>query len=82
MISKDDFMKEETIKVLDYWLGENEDWEEEFESIDLTNKKGEGNVLFRVIIIIECFILSLNSIFRSFLTGQLTRILTSRVIWG
>ena len=23
-----DFMKEETIKVLDYWLGENEDWEE------------------------------------------------------
>ena len=41
-------MKEETIKVLDYWLGENEDWEEEFENIDLTNKKGEGNVLFRV----------------------------------
>ena len=57
MISKDDFMKDETIKVLDYWLGENEDWEEEFESIDLTNKKGEGNVLFRVIIIMEHFIL-------------------------
>ena len=48
MITKDDFMKEETIKVLEYWLGENEDWEEEFENIDLTNKKGEGNVLFRV----------------------------------
>ena len=52
VISKDNFMKDETIKVLDYWLGENEDWEEEFESIDLTNKKGEGNVLFRVIILI------------------------------
>ena len=48
VITKDDFMKEETIKVLEYWLGENEDWEEEFENIDLTNKKGEGNVLFRV----------------------------------
>ena len=48
VITKDDFMKDETIKVLEYWLGENEDWEEEFESIDLTNKKGEGNVLFRV----------------------------------
>ena len=82
MISKDDFMKDETIKVLDYWLCENEDWEEEFESIDLTNKKGEGNVLFRVIIIMECFILLLNSIFRSSLTGPSTRILTSRVTWG
>ena len=63
MISKDDFMKDETIKVLDYWLGENEDWEEEFESIDLTNKKGEGNVLFRVIIIMEYFILLYLTVF-------------------
>ena len=25
-----------------------DDWAEQFNSIDLTNKKGEGNVLFRV----------------------------------
>ena len=48
VISKEDFMKEDTVKQLEFWLGESEDWEEEFESIDLTNKKGEGNVLFRV----------------------------------
>ena len=34
--------------MLDYWLGPSEDWEEDFDNIDLTNKKGEGNVLFRV----------------------------------
>ena len=48
MISKDTFTKESTKEVLDYWLGPSEDWEEDFDNIDLTNKKGEGNVLFRV----------------------------------
>lgn len=48
MISKEDFTKETTTEVLDYWLGPSEDWEEDFDNIDLTNKKGEGNVLFRV----------------------------------
>ena len=35
-------------KVLEKWLGPKDNWEEEFDSIDMTNKKGEGNVLFRV----------------------------------
>ena len=48
MISKEDFTKEATTEVLDFWLGPSEDWEEDFDNIDLTNKKGEGNVLFRV----------------------------------
>ena len=48
MISKENFTKESTTEVLDYWLGPSEDWEEEVDNIDLTNKKGEGNVLFRV----------------------------------
>ena len=48
MISKETFTKESTKEVLDYWLGPSEDWEEDFDNIDLTNKKGEGNVLFRV----------------------------------
>ena len=48
VISKEDFTKEATTEVLDYWLGPSEDWEEDFDNIDLTNKKGEGNVLFRV----------------------------------
>ena len=37
-----------TKKVLKRWLGPGEDWAEEFNSIDMTNKKGDGNVLFRV----------------------------------
>ena len=48
IISKETFTKESTKEVLDYWLGPSEDWEEDFDNIDLTNKKGEGNVLFRV----------------------------------
>ena len=48
VITKEDFTKDDTIEVLEHWLGPNEDWEEEFDNIDLTNKKGEGNVLFRV----------------------------------
>lgn len=47
VISKETFTKESTKEVLDYWLGPSEDWEEDFDNIDLTNKKGEGNVLFR-----------------------------------
>ena len=48
MISKEEFTSDNTKEVLEYWLGPNEDWEETFDNIDLTNKKGEGNVLFRV----------------------------------
>ena len=48
VISKDEFTTENTKEVLEYWLGACDDWEEEFDNIDLTNKKGEGNVLFRV----------------------------------
>ena len=48
VISKDEFTTENTKEVLEYWLGSCDDWEEEFDNIDLTNKKGEGNVLFRV----------------------------------
>ena len=48
VITKEDFTKDDTVEVLEHWLGPNEDWEEEFDNIDLTNKKGEGNVLFRV----------------------------------
>merc|ERR1711915_499744 len=47
VISKEDFIKEETVKVLDDWLGPHEEWDEEFDNIDLTNKKGEGKVLFK-----------------------------------
>ena len=34
--------------VLERWMGPREDWGAEFDSIDMTNKKGEGNVLFTV----------------------------------
>ena len=34
--------------MLSTWLGPCDDWEEAFNSIDMTNKKGEGNVLFTV----------------------------------
>ena len=47
VISKEDFIKDDTVKVLEFWLGPHEDWEEEFDNIDLTNKKGEGKVLFK-----------------------------------
>jgi len=46
IISKEDFLKEETKKVLEKWLGPKDNWEEEFDSIDMTNKKGEDAVLF------------------------------------
>ena len=36
-------------KVLEKWLGPADNWEEEFDSIDMTNKKGEDAVLFVVI---------------------------------
>ena len=48
VITKDVFCEESTRGVLEQWIGAREDWEEEFDSIDMTNKKGEGNVLFRV----------------------------------
>ena len=35
-------------KVLEKWLGPAENWEEQFDSIDMTNKKGEDAVLFVV----------------------------------
>ena len=35
-------------QVLEKWLGPKENWEEEFDSIDMTNKKGEDAVLFVV----------------------------------
>ena len=47
-LKQEDFIKEETVKVLDEWLGPHEEWDEEFDNIDLTNKKGEGKVLFKV----------------------------------
>merc|ERR1712203_440409 len=46
IISKEDFLNEETKKVLEKWLGPKDNWEEEFDSIDMTNKKGEDAVLF------------------------------------
>ena len=48
IISKEDFTKDATTAVLEAWLGPHEDWEEEFDNIDLTNKKGDGKVLFKV----------------------------------
>ena len=48
VITRDTFCEEATKKVLERWLGPREDWAEEFDSIDMTNKKGDGNVLFRV----------------------------------
>ena len=36
-------------KVLEKWLGPSDNWEEQFDSIDMTNKKGEDAVLFVVI---------------------------------
>ena len=36
-------------KVLEKWLGPADNWEEQFDSIDMTNKKGEDAVLFVVI---------------------------------
>ena len=48
VITQDTFCEEATKKVLERWLGPREDWAEEFDSIDMTNKKGDGNVLFRV----------------------------------
>eukprot|EP00090_Calanus_glacialis_P011767 TRINITY_DN20162_c0_g1_i2.p1 TRINITY_DN20162_c0_g1~~TRINITY_DN20162_c0_g1_i2.p1 ORF type:complete len:189 (-),score=61.92 TRINITY_DN20162_c0_g1_i2:146-712(-) len=47
IITRDTFCEDATKKVLERWLGPREDWEEEFNSIDMTNKKGDGNVLFR-----------------------------------
>ena len=35
-------------KVLEKWLGPSDNWEEQFDSIDMTNKKGEDAVLFVV----------------------------------
>ena len=37
-------------KVLEKWLGPKDNWEEEFDSIDMTNKKGEDAVLFVVLV--------------------------------
>lgn len=34
--------------MVERWLGPREDWGAEFDSIDMTNKKGQGNVLFTV----------------------------------
>ena len=48
MITRDIFCEEATKEVLERWLGPQEDRAEEFDSIDMTNKKGDGNVLFRV----------------------------------
>ena len=48
IIDRDTFCAEATKEVLENWLGPREDWAEEFDSIDMTNKKGDGNVLFRV----------------------------------
>eukprot|EP00090_Calanus_glacialis_P011768 TRINITY_DN20162_c0_g1_i4.p1 TRINITY_DN20162_c0_g1~~TRINITY_DN20162_c0_g1_i4.p1 ORF type:complete len:189 (-),score=61.02 TRINITY_DN20162_c0_g1_i4:146-712(-) len=47
IITRDTFCEDATKKVLERWLGPREDWAEEFDSIDMTNKKGDGNVLFR-----------------------------------
>merc|ERR1712013_784986 len=47
IIDRDTFCADATKEVLEKWLGPHEDWAEEFDSIDMTNKKGEGNVLFR-----------------------------------
>ena len=35
--------------MLEKWLGPSDNWEEQFDSIDMTNKKGEDAVLFVVI---------------------------------
>ena len=48
IISKEEFTKEETVQELESWVGPKEDWEEEFDNIDMTNKKGEDKVLFKV----------------------------------
>ena len=37
-------------KVLEKWLGPSDNWEEQFDSIDMTNKKGEDAVLFVVLV--------------------------------
>ena len=43
------FLKNDLFRqVLEKWLGPKENWEEEFDSIDMTNKKGEDAVLFVV----------------------------------
>ena len=67
--------------MLEKWLGPTKKgWEEEFDTIDMTNKKGAGNVLFKVrfeeikILILICF--------RNSLNGQNTRTCSSREIWG
>jgi len=46
VITKEEFCTDGTRKVLDAWLGPEDDWEERFQNIDLTNKEGEGRVLF------------------------------------
>merc|ERR1712110_1022518 len=46
IISKENFLEEDTKKVLEKWLGPSDNWEEQFDSIDMTNKKGEDAVLF------------------------------------
>ena len=48
VITRDNFCEDVTQNVLERWLGPREDWAEEFDSIDMTNKKGDGNFLFRV----------------------------------
>ena len=91
VITKEDFTKDDTIEVLEHWLGPNEDWEEEFDNIDLTNKKGEGNVLFRVSdqsffrptkYVLPCLHL-LKSCYncRNSLTGLFIRILITKETW-
>ena len=61
VITKDVFCEDSTRAVLELWIGFREDWEEEFDSIDMTNKKGEGKVLFRV---------SIAGLFKETLVGQ------------
>ena len=48
VITCDVFCFEANKEILEKWLGPRDDWVEEFDSIDMTNKKGEGNVLFRI----------------------------------
>ena len=86
VITKEDFTKDDTIEVLEHWLGPNEDWEEEFDNIDLTNKKGEGNVLFRVSdqtkYMLSCLQLLKSCYnFRNSLTGLCIRILITKETW-
>ena len=81
VISKEEFTSDATKEVLEFWLGPNEDWEETFDNIDLTNKKGEGNVLFRVRREMAADSL-LMTCCRSSLTGPSTRTSTTWGTWG